>query len=197
MIGKLRGKIESWMEDRAIIDVSGVGYLVFASSKTLDKIRDPSGEVVLFVETHVREDHIHLYAFADNEEQEWFRTLTTVQGVGAKVGLAILSALSPDELSQAVLSQDKTMLTRASGVGPKLAARIVSELKDKMPKGSSATFTYSVKSDANDVGIDALSALVNLGYKKAEAEMALRRAMDKGNDNLNDLIRAGLKELAR
>ena len=132
MIAKLTGVLDSLGEDSLIIDVSGVGYLVFCSSRTLrstGKLGDP---LTLFIETHVREDHIHLYGFLDSSEHEWFRLLTTVQGVGAKVALAVLGALTPKELENAFLTEDKALLTRAPGVGQRLAVRLLAELRDKV-----------------------------------------------------------------
>ncbi len=134
MIAKLRGIVDFIGEDHVIIDVNGVGYLVFASRRTLSMMPPAGGEAGLIIETHVREDHIHLYGFADNAEKQWFALLTTVQGVGAKVGLAILSVLSPTDLLRALASQDTTALCRAPGVGAKVATRIVGELKDKAAK---------------------------------------------------------------
>ena len=132
MIASLKGVLESVAEESAVVDVSGVGYLVFCSGRTLANLPQPGEAVRFVVETHVREDHIHLYGFAEPGERDWFRLLTTVQGVGAKVALAILSALGPEELVQAVAAQDKAAVSRANGVGPKLAGRIVLELKDKV-----------------------------------------------------------------
>ncbi len=132
MIASLKGVLESVAEESAVVDVGGVGYLVFCSGRTLSNLPRPGEAVRFVVETHVREDHIHLYGFAETGERDWFRLLTTVQGVGAKVALAILSALGPEELVQAVVAQDKAAVSRANGVGPKLAGRIVLELKDKV-----------------------------------------------------------------
>ena len=132
MIAKLAGIVDQVGEDGAVIDVGGVGYLAFCSTRTLGQL-PPAGEPVrLLIETHVREDHIHLYGFVDAAERDWFRLLTTVQGVGARLALAILSALTPEELGLAIVAQDNAVLARAEGVGPKLAARIVNELKDKV-----------------------------------------------------------------
>ena len=132
MIAKLSGRLDVCGSDNCIIDVGGVGYLVFCSARTLGNISELCATVSLLIETHVREDHIHLYGFAEAAERDWFRLLLNVQGVGAKVALAILSTLAPGELTQAVLDQDKIMVTRAPGVGPKVGGRIVSELKDKI-----------------------------------------------------------------
>ncbi|MBL0318583.1 MAG: Holliday junction branch migration protein RuvA [Alphaproteobacteria bacterium] len=130
MIGKLRGLIDSVGEDSVVIDVGGVGYVAFCSANTLRRVPH-NGEVILWIETHVREDHIHLYGFIDQREREWFRVLTTVQGVGSRTALALLGVLTADDITHALLTQDKTPFTRASGVGPKLAERIVTELKNK------------------------------------------------------------------
>ncbi|AXO14525.1 Holliday junction branch migration protein RuvA [Thalassospira indica] len=134
MIAKLRGIVDFIGEDSVILDVNGVGYLVFASRRTLSMLPPKGGDAGLMIETHVREDHIHLYGFADNAEKQWFALLTTVQGVGAKVALALLSVLSPTDLLRALASQDTTALCRAPGIGPKVATRIVGELKDKAAK---------------------------------------------------------------
>ncbi|MBO6807740.1 Holliday junction branch migration protein RuvA [Thalassospira sp.] len=134
MIAKLRGIVDFIGEDSVIIDVNGVGYLVFASRRTLSMLPPKGGDAGLMIETHVREDHIHLYGFADNAEKQWFALLTTVQGVGAKVALALLSVLTPTDLLRALAAQDTTALCRAPGIGPKVATRIVGELKDKAAK---------------------------------------------------------------
>jgi Holliday junction DNA helicase RuvA len=204
MIARLTGKMESLGEDRAIVDVGGVGYLVFCSGRTLARLPGDGSTVQLHVETHVREDHIHLYGFSDIDELEWFRLLTTVQGVGAKVALAILSAMEPGELLQAVAAVDKAAVTRANGVGPKLAARIVAELKDKVGSialGAAAAIRVAGTPPAAAAGIDedAVSALVNLGYGRSEAFGAVARAGGRlGNQApLGDLIRAGLEELSQ
>jgi len=205
MIARLTGKMESLGEDRAIVDVGGVGYLVFCSGRTLARLPGDGSTVQLHVETHVREDHIHLYGFSEIDELEWFRLLTTVQGVGAKVALAILSAMEPGELLQAVAAADKAAVTRANGVGPKLAARIVAELKDKVggiALGAAAAIRVAgTPPPAAAAGIDedAVSALVNLGYGRSEAFGAVARAGGRlGNQvPLGDLIRAGLEELSQ
>ena len=182
-----------------MIDVGGVGYLVFCSARTLSRLPAIGEAARLEVETHVREDHIHLYGFLDADERAWFRLLTTVQGVGARVALAILSIHSPDELVQAVAAQDKAAVSRANGVGPKLAGRIVAELRDKVggltlgPAAAGAT----AQGDAV-AGEEAVSALVNLGYSRGDAFGAVARAgRQLGADAaLDTLIRQGLKELA-
>src|SRR5205814_738688 len=132
MIAKLAGLLDQVMPEGAVIDVGGVGYLVFCSTRTIAQLPPPGGPARLLVETHVREDHIHLYGFIDTVERDWFRLMTTVQGVGARLALALLSAVSPDLLALAILSQDKATLARADGVGPRLAARIANELRDKV-----------------------------------------------------------------
>jgi Holliday junction DNA helicase RuvA len=206
MIGKLRGLVDSTTEDSLILDVNGVGYLVFASSRTLGAVGAAQGEVSLVIETHVREDHIHLYGFLLEAEREWFRLLTSVQGVGAKVALAILSAFGADELTTIISAQDKTMLTRASGVGKKLAERIVMELKGKvgsLPVGAlqgleqstvrSASAPISASSGVRE---EAISALVHLGYQKLDAFTAVARVQHEHPEaTLEELIRLGLKEL--
>lgn len=207
MIAKLTGLLDSTREGQAVIDVNGVGYLVFASARTLGSLPPKGQAVSLSIETHVREDHIHLYGFANDTEREWFKLLTTVQGVGAKVGLAILSVLTPNELAQAIVAGDRTAVARADGVGPKLAQRVVTELKDKagtvglshgMPTGT-ATFAKPADGVASeDVELaDAVSALVNLGYKRVEAFGAVTNASRKIGKKAAtaELIRAGLKEL--
>lgn len=206
MIAKLSGLLDSVGDGTAIIDVGGVGYLVFASSKTLSMLGDPGGAVSLYIETNVREDHIHLYGFSQKRDQECFNLLQTVQGVGAKAGLSILSALSADEVFNAIAAQDKTMFTRADGVGPKLGQRIVNELKDKTasialaPSPSSGPSVAAVSNDdGGGATQDAVSALVNLGYGRTEAFGAVARAANQiGEDAaLDQLITAGLKELAQ
>jgi Holliday junction DNA helicase RuvA len=207
MIAKLTGILDSTRDGQAVVDVNGVGYLVFLSARTLGSM-PPRGEAVsLAIETHVREDHIHLYGFGSDGEREWFRLLTTVQGVGAKVALAILSVLTPNELAQAIVAGDRTAVARAEGVGPKLAQRVVSELKDKagtigLAQGaqvSAASFGKPAEATAAaDAELaDAVSALVNLGYKRVEAFGAVTNASRKlGKAAATaELIRAGLKEL--
>jgi len=203
MIAKLTGLLDSIGEDWAVIDVNGVGYLVFCSTRTLAQLPGRGEAVSFVIETHIREDHIHLYGFLEQAEREWFRLLTTVQGVGAKVGLGILSVLAPRDLSDAILAQDKGMITRAPGVGPKLATRLLTELKDKV--GGLAEFAPpQVAAAGADEGSaacgsfdDAVSALVNLGYQRGAAFGAVSGAMRSIGDDaaVEDLIRAGLKEL--
>ena len=201
MIAKLTGILDSVGDDWAILEVGGVGYLVFCSTRTLAQLPG-TGEAVSFViETHIREDHIHLYGFLDHAERDWFKLLTTVQGVGAKVGLGIQSVLGPKELTDAILAQDKGMITRAPGVGPKLATRLLTELKDKVGGMASVAPAMAGAVAANDTDRaameDAVSALVNLGYRRGDAFGAVTGAMRSTGDDagVEDLIRAGLKEL--
>jgi Holliday junction DNA helicase RuvA len=205
MIARLRGLVDSAGADHAVIDCNGVGYLVFCSRRTLGLLGGPREAVALHVETHVREDHIHLYGFADTAERDWFRLLTTVQGVGAKVGLAILSVLSPDQVATAIAAGDRAMLARAEGVGPKLAGRIASELKDKvggiaLGPAAAAFHAGGAAAAPAEAGAaaDAVSALVNLGYGRAEAFAAVARAGGKlGPDAaVSAIIPAALRELA-
>jgi len=206
MIGKLTGQVDSAGEDWALIDVAGVGYHVFCSRRSLERLPPGSGPVALLVETHVREDHIHLYGFVDQAERDWFRLLCTVQGVGARMALSILSVLSPQDLIQAIAAQDKAQLTRAGGVGPKLASRILVELKDKagnLALGPAAAAVPLNGSGGGGGGLgraaeDAVSALVNLGYGRSEAFGAVAQASRALGDRapLEALITAGLKELS-
>jgi Holliday junction DNA helicase RuvA len=203
MIAKLTGLLDHIGPEGAVIDVHGVGYLVFASTRTLGQLPPPGEAARLLIETHVREDHIHLYGFMDAAERDWFRLLTTVQGVGAKVALAILSAVAPSDLTLAIVAQDKAMLARAEGVGPKLAARIANELRDKVGGLALAVTNAAMPAPpaANDPGPtgDAVSALVNLGYRRAEAFGAVAAASRRlgGDAKVDALIRAGLQELAQ
>ncbi|MFH1806371.1 MAG: Holliday junction branch migration protein RuvA [Pseudomonadota bacterium] len=224
MIAKLRGIVDFVGEDSVILDVHGVGYLVFASRRTLSILPPKGGDAGLLIETHVREDHIHLYGFGDEGEKQWFALLTTVQGVGAKVALALLSVLSPTDLLRALAAQDATALCRAPGVGNKVAARIIGELKDKAsrlnlgpvaapavapapagkakPAGKGMPAVSEMPepdSDENAAMLgDAVSALVNLGYGRSEAFGAVGKAFQQadGKASLDSLIRLGLKELS-
>jgi len=208
MIAKLKGLIDSVGEDFAIVDVGGVGYLVFCSGKTLARL-EVGTAAALHIETHVREDHIHLYGFLDASEREWFNLLTTVQGVGAKVGLSILSAATPEQLLQTIAAQDKATLTRANGVGPKLAVRILTELKDKAgkialggfaPAGVAGAVAAAAPMPAEGGGVmeDAISALVNLGYRRLEAFEAVGVVARENEDaNSSTLIRLALKRLGK
>lgn len=199
MIASLTGLVAGAETDRVIVDVNGVGYLVFASGRTLSQLPAVGGDVRLLIETHVREDHIHLYGFATGAEQDWFRLLTTVQGVGARVGLAILSAMTPDELTLAIVAQDRAAMTRADGVGPKLATRILTELREKVDAiGASESASQPAGGGEGLPANDAVSALVNLGYGRTEAFTAVNRAAKSIGDGatVESLITAGLKELA-
>jgi Holliday junction DNA helicase RuvA len=209
MIAKLTGILDSVAEDSAIIDVAGVGYLVFCSSRTLGALSGGSlsaggsaagKQVSLAIETHVREDHIHLYGFAEAAERDWFKLLTTVQGVGAKVALAILSALSPQEIADAVMGEDKAMLSRAQGVGTRLAVRIIAELRDKAAELSvirRVDFGAPPTEDP-EIAQDAVSALVNLGYRRGDAFGAVAHAAQQLGDDatVESLVKAGLRELS-
>ncbi len=198
MIAKLRGAVDAITDSACIIDVAGVGYLVFASTRTLGAL-PTAGTASLLIETQVREDAIALYGFATPAERDWFRLLTTVQGVGAKVALGLLSALSPDQLIAAIATADRAALTRAPGVGPKLAVRLCSELRERagaMPGGGALPIPSAGPQGA---AADALSALTNLGYRRAEAEAALAAATAQhGADAALDiLIRSSLRALAK
>ena len=204
MIAKLTGKITRANNESVIIDVNGVGYLVFCSAKTLEVVSKNEEVTSLLVETHVREDHIHLFGFFEEAEQNCFKILTTVQGVGAKVALGILSSWSPDKLANAISAGDKNLITKAPGVGPKLAARIITELKDKMGSvyESQIITNYDQKSlnKKVDEGVisDVISALENLGYQRGNAYSASLAAADRLGDSvsLQVLIREALSELS-
>jgi Holliday junction DNA helicase RuvA len=198
MIARLTGILAESAADHAVIDVGGVGYLVQASSRTLSVLGPVGGQVMVFTEMQVREDAMTLFAFGSAGERDWFRLLTGVQGVGGKVALAILSTLDADELSRAVATEDKAMVSRANGVGPKLAQRIVMELKDKVggvalgPAGTSPKATGGVAADA-------VSALANLGFRPAEAGAAVAAAEAELGEGatLDALVRLALKKAAR
>lgn len=197
MIAALSGVVLSCGADQAVIDVGGVGYLVFASRRTLERMPAKGEPVRVLVETHVREDHIHLYAFVEEDERAWFRLLTTVQGVGARVGLAILSVLSPAEILRAIAAQDKAMIARADGVGPKLATRITTELKDKAGDISLGPAVKGAQASQGSASNDAVSALVNLGYGRSEAFGAVAQAGAALGEaaSIEALVKAGLREL--
>ena len=198
MIGKLTGIVDSSGDDWAILDVGGVGYLVFCSGRTLGLLPPAGGAATLWIETHVREDHIQLFGFADPAEHDWFKLLQTVQGVGAKMALAVLSALPPHDLVRAIAAQDKASIARAHGVGQKLAGRIASELKDKTGGIVLGPVAAANGGGRGEISEDAVSALVNLGYRRAEAFAAVAKASgDLGRGaSVESLIKAGLKELA-
>jgi holliday junction DNA helicase RuvA len=199
MIAQLTGRVDALSDGTCIIDVGGVGYLVQASSRTLSALPQPPALAKVLIETHVREDAIVLYGFADSAERDWFRLLTTVQGVGGRVALAILSSLSPRDLVGAIAAGDRASLTRAPGVGPRLATRLLTELRDKtgaMPTSTGVAYTPIAAATAVD---DALSALVNLGYRRPEAQQTVARVLERLGEaaTLDALIRDSLKELAQ
>lgn len=205
MIGKLKGVIDAYGEDFVILDVHGVGYVVHCSSRTLQKLPPVGEAAVLSIETHVREDMIRLFGFRSDAEREWFRLLQSVQGVGAKVALGILSVLEPGQLATAIATNDKASISRGPGVGPKLAARIAAELKDKVPAFTPIDPALARLSDAVEDRSapqpvsDAVSALVNLGYPQPQASAAIAAALRSAGDaaEAKTLIRLGLRELAR
>jgi Holliday junction DNA helicase RuvA len=205
MIGKLKGIIDSYGEDFVVVDVNGVGYLVHCSTRTLQNLPAQGEPVSLSIETHVREDQIKLFGFISDLEREWFRLLQTVQGVGTKVALAILSTLKPADLASAIALRDQAAIKRAPGVGPKVAERIVTELKDKAPAYTSvdpAVIRLSGDLDerrAPQPVADAVSALVNLGYGQPQAAAAIAAAAREAGASAETvkLIRLGLKELAK
>jgi Holliday junction DNA helicase RuvA len=205
MIGKLKGVIDGYGEDYVIVDVGGVGYMAHCSARTLQALPATGEPVVLSIETHVREDQIRLFGFLSDLEREWFRLLQTVQGVGTKVALSVLGTLKPADLANAVAMRDKATIARSPGVGPKVAERIVTELKDKAPAYTNVDpalvrLAGAVEEKrAPQPVLDAISALVNLGYGQPQAAAAVaaaNRAAGEGADAA-DLIRRGLKELAK
>ena len=205
MIGKLRGVIDSYGEDWVILDVGGVGYQVSCSSRTLQALPAVGEAATLSIETYVREDQIRLFGFSSDLEREWFRLLQTVQGVGARVALAVLGTLKPGDLATAIALQDRAALARAPGVGKKVAERIVAELRDKAPAYSSADpMVVRLQAELEEHRAprpvaDAVSALVNLGYAQLQASAAIAAASRSAGEaaNAETLIRLGLKELAR
>lgn len=205
MIGKLKGFVDTIGDDWIILDVAGVGYEVTCSARTLASLPATGQPVTLTIETHVREDHIRLFGFGSEVERSWFRLLQGVQGVGAKVALAILGTLGPQDLANAVALQDKAQFTQAPGVGPKVAQRIVSELKDRIPAllsiGSpgQAISIVAAAENGSTAAIDAVSALTNLGYNSSDASAAIAQAAANAGEaaQAEDLIRLGLKELSR
>ena len=205
MIGKLKGLIDSYGEDFVVLDVGGVGYLVHCSARTLQALPGTGEAATMSIETHVREDQIRLFGFLSDTEREWFRLLQTVQGVGAKVALSVLGTLKPGDLASAIAIGDKAAIRRAPGVGPKVAERIAIELKDKAPAYSDldpAVIRLSGTVDekrAPQPVLDAVSALVNLGYGQPQAAAAVAAASRNAGDKAEtaQLIRLGLKELSR
>ncbi len=205
MIGKLKGTIDEIGDDHVVIDVHGVGYVAYCSARTLGKLGTSGEAAVLFIETYVREDQLRLFGFLSALEREWFRLLQSVQGVGAKVALAVLSVLTPGELANAIALQDKTSISRAPGVGPKVAVRIVTELKNKAPAfaGDAAAgigFRQELGEGAVPAPVaDAVSALTNLGYSRDQAANAIAAALRNGGEGADSakLIRLGLRELSQ
>lgn len=198
MIARLTGILAESAADHAVIDVAGVGYLVQASARTLSAIGTVGGQVMLFTEMQVREDAITLFGFGSAGERDWFRLLTSVQGVGGRVALAILSVLAPEELSRAVASGDKAMIARANGVGPKLAQRIAMELRDKVGAAELGP-VGTVAAPKGSASADALSALANLGFRPAEANAAVNAAVAELGEaaNLDALVRLALRKAAK
>ena len=197
MIARLSGTLAETAADHLVIDVNGVGYLAYASARTLAAIGAIGGSVLLLTEMQVREDAITLFGFGSASERDWFRLLTSVQGVGGRVALAILSVLDPNELSRAIAAGDKAMIARANGVGPKLAQRIAMELRDKA--GGVVLGPGAVAAAAGSASADAISALANLGFRPAEASAAVTAASDElGPDaGLDALVRLALRKAAR
>lgn len=199
MIAQLVGYVEALEDGRCIIDVNGVGYLVHASTRTLAALPTPPEVARLLIETHVREDAIMLYGFIDSAERDWFRLLNTVQGVGGRVALSVLSALSPRDLVSAIASGDRASLTRAPGVGARLAVRLLTELRDKAGAMPSAPGFAVPRPITRGVLDDAISALVNLGYRRVEAQPVIERVIERLGESapLDAVIREALKELAQ
>jgi Holliday junction DNA helicase RuvA len=202
MIGRLKGIIDGYGEDWVLVDVRGVGYHVQCSSRTLAALPPVGEAAVLAIETYVREDQIRLFGFANDAERDWFRLLLLVQGVGTKVALAILSVLGGDDLARAIALQDKASISRAQGVGPKVAVRILNELKDKAvmmgADTSLAPVSAQMETGAPSAVADAVAALVNLGYAQVQAGAAVARVRARAGDDAGaaELIRRGLKELS-
>lgn len=199
MIAKLRGLLDSIEDGRIVVDIQGVGYLVQCSNRTIAGLPRVGESVSLLIETVVKEDDIRLFGFESAEEREWFRLLQTVQAVGARVALAIMATMSITELAEAIMAQDRASLTRAPGVGPRLADRILSELKNKVPALDAAPGAVQAAIPGRGAQGDAISALVNLGYRRAEALGAISSASKSLGDEapIDALITAGLKELAQ
>lgn len=205
MIGKLKGIVDSYGEDYVILDVGGVGYEVHCPARVLQGLPAAGEAATLSIDTYVREDQIRLYGFASDVEREWFRLLQTVQGVGAKVALAILSTLKPTDLANAIALADKAMIARSPGVGPKVAARICAELKDKAPAFADvdpAAVRLAGAAEGKKLPApvtDAISALTNLGYGQPQAAAAVAAALREAGEGADTakLIRLGLKELAK
>jgi holliday junction DNA helicase RuvA len=198
VIARLRGRLDTIGDDHAVIDVGGVGYQVVCSANTLAALPGAGEAADLHVETQLRAESITLYGFKDPAERAWFRLLQTVQGVGARVALAVLSILTPEQLARALAAQDRAALTRASGVGPRLAGRIMGELRDRLvdlPLPAAAT---AIPGPPGGAAADAVSALINLGYGRSEAHAAIAKAAATLGEQaaVDALIRTGLQELA-
>ncbi|PDT12219.1 MULTISPECIES: Holliday junction branch migration protein RuvA [unclassified Rhizobium] len=202
MIGKLKGTIDEIGEDYVLVDVHGVCYVAYCSARTLSKLGSAGEACVLFIETYVREDQLKLFGFMTALEREWFNLLQSVQGVGAKVALAVLSTLTPGELANAIALQDRAAVSRAPGVGPKVAMRLVTELKNRAPAFAGEAINIALKQELGE-GVaaapvaDAVSALTNLGYSRDQAANAVAAAMKTAGEGADSakLIRLGLKEL--
>jgi Holliday junction DNA helicase RuvA len=205
MIGKLKGSIEEIGDDYVLVDVHGVCYVAHCSARTLSRLGSVGEAIVLFIETYVREDQLKLFGFMSALEREWFNLLQSVQGVGSKVALAVLSTLSPSELANAIALQDKTVVSRAPGVGPKVAIRIMTELRNKAPAfAGEVSGSIGLKQELGEGAApapvaDAVSALTNLGYSRDQAANAVAAALKNGGEDADSakLIRLGLKELSR
>lgn len=205
MIGKLKGLIDGYGDDHVVVDVGGVGYVAHCSSRTLQALPRPGEPAVVWIETYVREDQIRLFGFVSEVEREWFRILLNVQGVGTKVALALLSTFKAGDLATAIAMRDVASITRTPGVGRKLAERLVLDLKDKAPAfGSVDPAVLKLQGDVEEKrapapAIDAISALVNLGYPQAQASAAVAAAMRNAGEGpkTEALIRLALREMAR
>lgn len=199
MIARLTGRVEALEDGRCIIDVNGVGYLVHASTRTLSALPAPPEIARLLVETHVREEAILLYGFVDAAERDWFRLLTTVQGVGGRVALSVLSVLSPSELTAAIAAADRASLTRVPGVGARLALRLLTELRDKVGAIPVADSSSAPPSATSSVAEDTISALLNLGYRRQEVHPVVMRIIERAGSTvtLDTVLRGSLRELAQ
>lgn len=205
MIGKLTGILDTTSLNSILLDVRGVGYLVNCSPRTLARCGAKGEALSLYIDTNVREDAITLYGFIDEAEQQWFRLLHSVQGVGPKAAMSILGVCPPDKLAFAIASGDKAAITQADGVGPKIAVRILTELKDKAgkidlaPKAAGVSMSMATNQGASSIDQDAVSALINLGYQRSDAYEAVMNVKQQANDNevsLSDMIKLALKELS-
>jgi len=199
VIARLRGRVAAYEEGRVVVDVGGVGYLVHCSARTLGRLPPPGEPLELLIETVMREDELSLYGFLEAGERQWFRSLRAIQGVGARIALSLLSALSIEELAAAIAAQDRSRLARASGVGPRLAGRIIAELRDRLERlpAAAAAAPAGGEAVASEVE-DAVSALVHLGYGRSEAYTAVVRARQRAGEEagVDRLVREALRELA-